>query len=211
MPEIAVVCIKQGDKYGLEYVNILASMVKRNLTIPHEFLCYTDQPAGIRPDISCLPMLCEYPGWWSKIGLYQEKLPGVVTDRMLYLDLDVVITGSLDDIVQYSGDFIAARDWPEGSLNDKGGMNSSVMLLKVGSRAEVWNRFDLEIARRDYYGDQEYVNALGVNFVLFPDAWVKSYKLHQLQDGFPEGTGIVFFHGQPKPPDCGGWVKDYWH
>ena len=211
MPEITIICIKHGNKYGPEYVNILASMVNRNISVPYEFLCYTEQPSGIRPDIRCLPMLCKYPGWWSKIGLYQERLPGVVTDRVLFLDLDVVITGSLNEIAWYPGEFITARDWPEGSPNDKGEFNSSVILLKVGSRSEIWDQFDPETIKKKYHhGDQEYVNTLGIDYALFPDKWVKSYKLHKLQDSFPEDTRIVFFHGLPKPPDCDGWVRDFW-
>ena len=39
---------------------------------------------------------------------------------------------------------------------------------------------------------------------------VKSYKQDKCEDAFSDGTKIVVFHGYPKPPDCGGWVTDYW-
>ena len=37
-----VVCLKWGNKYSAEYVNKLYSMVKRNLTIDYEFVCFTE-------------------------------------------------------------------------------------------------------------------------------------------------------------------------
>ena len=42
-----VVCLKWGDKYGPEYVNKLYRMVQRNLTIDHEFVCFTENPANL--------------------------------------------------------------------------------------------------------------------------------------------------------------------
>ena len=33
-----IICMKWGTKYGPEYVNRLASMVKRNITIPYRFV-----------------------------------------------------------------------------------------------------------------------------------------------------------------------------
>ena len=43
-----VVCLKYGDKYSADYVNKLYNGVKRNLTVPFEFVCYTEDPKGIR-------------------------------------------------------------------------------------------------------------------------------------------------------------------
>lgn len=41
-----VICIKWGDKFGSEYVNSLYKMVEKKLTIPHRFVCFTDNPEG---------------------------------------------------------------------------------------------------------------------------------------------------------------------
>ena len=43
-----IICMKWGTKYGPEYVNRLASMVRRNTTIPCRFVCMTDDPAAER-------------------------------------------------------------------------------------------------------------------------------------------------------------------
>jgi hypothetical protein len=39
---INVCCVYYGDKYKPEYVQKLYNMVKRHLTIPFEFYCFTD-------------------------------------------------------------------------------------------------------------------------------------------------------------------------
>ncbi len=36
---VNIICMKWGDKYGAEYVNKLYAMVKRNITIPFQFVC----------------------------------------------------------------------------------------------------------------------------------------------------------------------------
>ena len=37
-----VVCIKWGEKYSAEYVNRLYGMVQRQLSLPHRFVCLTE-------------------------------------------------------------------------------------------------------------------------------------------------------------------------
>ena len=39
---INFVCIYYGNKYTFPYVKNLHNMVERNLTIPHRFICFTD-------------------------------------------------------------------------------------------------------------------------------------------------------------------------
>ena len=39
-----VVCLKHGKKYGPEYVNTLAKMVKRNCTLDYEFVATQKTP-----------------------------------------------------------------------------------------------------------------------------------------------------------------------
>ena len=48
------VCVVQTGNYqgrGAEYVHKLRRQIKRNLTLPHKFYVFTDEPASF------------YPGW----------------------------------------------------------------------------------------------------------------------------------------------------
>ena len=42
-----VICIKWGTKFGADYVNRLYKMVEKNLSIPHRFVCFTDNAEGL--------------------------------------------------------------------------------------------------------------------------------------------------------------------
>jgi hypothetical protein len=75
-------------------------------------------------------------GWWNKLYLFKDGL-FPEGDRILYLDLDTVITGSLDDIIQYKGTFAILRDFyrPEG-------LQSSVMAWEAGRLTELWSEYE---------------------------------------------------------------------
>ena len=51
IPQNNVICMKWGDKYSADYVNILFNMVSRNLSIPFRFACFTDDPKGINEQV----------------------------------------------------------------------------------------------------------------------------------------------------------------
>ena len=46
-------CVFYGTKYKFEYVQNLYNMVQRNLTIPHNFVCFTDDISGINDNVVC--------------------------------------------------------------------------------------------------------------------------------------------------------------
>ena len=51
-----VICIKWGDKFGADYVNRLYKMVEKNLTLPHRFVCFTDNSDGILDGVEIRPL-----------------------------------------------------------------------------------------------------------------------------------------------------------
>lgn len=214
-PVITVACLKQGTKYPVAYVDTLAAMVRRHAAAPFDFVCFTDDPSGIDPSIRTAPLPFAAPGWWGKMGLFMERLPAVKTARLLYLDLDVVITGPLDGLFRHESDFAMARDWPAGTFpagdpRERDG-NSSVVLLKIGAAAGIWERYRRDGSPTGTSGsDQTWINDHFPGMAdLLPENLVQSYKLHRLADRLPE-CSVVMFHGLPKPPDCGGWVKERW-
>ena len=58
LPRVNVLCLKWGTYYGPEYVNRLYAGVRRNLKRPFRFVCVTDNPAGLRPEVETVP----FPG-----------------------------------------------------------------------------------------------------------------------------------------------------
>jgi len=214
--DITVCCLKQGGKYGANYVNRLYRMVQKNVhLVGIDFLCFTDDPKGIDPCIKTTDLPYDAEGWWGKMGLYKEYVPGVHTNRIMFLDLDVVITGDLDEMLEMETDFALMRDYPSAMYKDntpRGQQgNSSVILLTLGTRTEIWDGYLEEESQDLGDGDQEFINEwFPGSFDIIPEEWVQSYKLHELEDDVPAGCMVVVFHGKPKPHECGGWVEKLW-
>jgi len=207
-----------GDKYDDYYVQRLQEAAADYITLksPHRFACITDRKIK---GVECIPPVVDWPGWWGKIQLFK---PGFADDYNLWLDLDVVITSNLDNmILQHCGSHLAcAANW---AASGHGGCQSSVMLWKggKGNQAEwIWRYFDP--SRMNWppisgpgilYGDQEWITELRDEGRLavthFDPALVQSYKYHcRGRDEPPEGCKIVVFHGDPKPAVCSDdWIK----
>jgi hypothetical protein len=215
MAPLTVACVKWGDKYGHEYVTKLRNACARNLLRP-EFVCFTDDPV---PGVDCRELPSDLPSWWSKIGLFK---PGTFAGNVLYLDLDVVITGRLDGLVslltQDRGRLWALDDFSYSLVTPKrtmaadtrrllggdGTINSSVMMWHGDACREVWDRFDPSVMDV-LHGDQNYITqCLWPRINLIPKTWASSYKYG--------GDGVIrVFHGEPKPPQVADeWVRLCW-
>jgi len=198
-----VVCVKQGDKYGPEYVNRLASMVRCNSSAPPRFVCFTENPAGLAADVEHQPLPAdELTGWWNKVALFKVGLPGV-SGRILYFDLDVVITGDLDPLLHHGGDFVIMdNDYVPG-------FNTSVFLLDTGTRSEIWENFTPEKGA-GMAGDQDWVALNAPDAELWPDGWCVPYRLRAAHE-LPDTVKVVVFSGRPNPEDYPSpWIKEYW-
>ena len=203
-----VICVKWGDKYGAEWVYNLRRMVRRN-TFNIDFVCMTDKPIDF---VDCIPCEDGLPGWWSKIGLFKPgKFPGL----NLYLDLDVVINGGLEDIVASAepgkvsarDDFSYSLKKPEflnpemeRFIGGKGTVNSSVMVWNDDDGRDVWDKFTPEVMD-EMHGDQNFISKVLFpdKLAFLPDDLIHSYKYHVLRG---EGNGVItVFHGHPKVTD----------
>ncbi len=87
--------------------------------------CVTDNGEGLHPQIKIIKLEENWDKWWGKVTLFGLSLQG----RKLYIDLDMIIVGSLDKMFEYQGQFTTLRT---GDLacekNHKNGYNSSVMI-----------------------------------------------------------------------------------
>jgi len=217
---LTVVCVKVGNRYGPEYVEKLNNAAGQYLPLD-EFVCVADDPKA-DGDIIISP-ISGLPGWWQKMGLFQDPPWGEESlrgHRLLYLDLDVVITGSLDDLVNYPTEFAMHLDFQKPWK-----CASAVMVLDAGSRTWIWDHFNAHRAEimKQCHGDQDYLGLLQQTACIYrpqikpkphcdflPQRWVRSYKMHA-KEGPPEDCRVVAFHGKPDPADIQeGWVKERW-
>jgi len=198
---VIVACVKVGQQYGPEYVNRLAAMVARYTDWPHYFVCLTDDPTGL----SCpsWPIGTTLQGWWAKTVLFK---PGMFEERAVYLDLDTVIVGNVDFLFEYAGPFCILRDFyrPQG-------YGSAVMSIAPGFGKHIWERFTPDVMAR-LHGDQNWIEEQ----VAGADRWqdvapgrIGSFKADGLQES-SKGFAVCCFHGEPKPHEVDGWVREAW-
>ena len=90
---LTVWTMSTGGKYDDYYPQRLQREVGKHLDHEHRFICIADHPID---GVMTVPPPADYPGWWGKVGLFK---PGFTYGLNLWLDLDVVITGSLDELV----------------------------------------------------------------------------------------------------------------
>lgn len=216
---VNVVCVNVGPRYPMTYVEVLLDMVLRNASVTeHEvaFWCLTDRPDELPEGVRAIPADPSIPpSYWAKLQLFSADMPWAEGERVVYFDLDVAITGRLEDLLERKG-IAPDYGWPT--------YNSSVMVWDHGEHREAWERFTPEIMNRSpgplvaadllptgtpNAGDQEWLTELG-GWDVLPTGWCVSYKW-QAKAWPPNEAKVVIFHGEPKCADVrDGWVPNVW-
>lgn len=217
-----IVCMKWGTKFGPEYVNRLSAMVRKNMHRPYQLTCFTENPAGIEDSVVIRPLPelnldAKLPErGWRKLTMFQETLADL-EGNALFLDLDIIIMGALDDFFDVPGDFRIIKDW---NLKSYVG-NSSVFRFQIGKHPDIlkyWLEHGEEI-RMVHRNEQAYLSCCmkkkGI-LQYWEPAWCKSFKRNCLRP-FPFGyfqeprhpgpdTRVLVFHGRPNPDEIvNGW------
>ena len=235
-----ILCMKWGTKYGPEYVNRLYAMVRRHLRGDFDFVCLTDDGAGVRAEVRCLPIpdLALPAGiperGWKKLTTFEADLHGL-RGTALFLDLDVVIVDDITPFFELPGEFLIIHDWKR-PWRVTG--NSSVYRFELGAHADVLAQFRArpDEARASFRNEQAFLsdvlNKQG-KLAYWPAAWCASWKYHCIprfpgnywrDPAIPAGARILIFHGVMNPPDAlagkrngnwrharpAGWIASHW-
>ena len=133
------VCVKYGTKYGADYVNKLFRGVNRFCDLPHTFTCFTEDSAGLDANIKIRPLLHKWQSWWSKVHIFNPESYEEDT-RVFYIDLDMIITGSLNDLALLPIQRLATLSTDEIFCeNVQGGYNSSIMIFNSNSMGALYD------------------------------------------------------------------------
>jgi hypothetical protein len=219
-----IICINWGTKYGPPYINRLYAMVARNITPPFTFTCFTDSSEGVRPEVRCeplppldAPLPAKSPGIWNKARLWSAELADL-TGPVLFLDLDLLVTGSLDGFFEHGeeDDVILAVN-PVRPLERLG--QTSIYRFPVGKLLPLKQAFEADpegIAGRFRY-EQRFVTRTAPGGIKFwPRRWVLLFR-HDLIPVFPinffrpprlpKDARVVLFAGHLNPPEAieGRW------
>ena len=228
---IDVVCVLWGKKFSDEYAYNLKSMVERNTTLPHRFICFSDREFN---GIETRKLKPGHDGWWNKIQIFNTDFS--LNKRVVFFDLDTLIVNNIDWLLEYRGNFMGIEDvgarrkdgsiWRQ-KLVDR--MQSAVMAFDRDNCSYIWNDFSKDprnLARR-WRGDGNYINHVVKSRDMIQKKYpgkLWSYKYHVYPNRPDSQTSIVCFHGKPsivestqktikatgvrvEPRD---WVNDYW-
>lgn len=200
--KLSVVCLNAGNYLGrgLNYVVSLQQMVARHLNLPHDFVVFTDDEADYPSPIVKRPL--PHPGltgWYNKIALFK---PGIFAEgeRVLYLDLDTLICGPIDDIAAYDGMHARLAPFFHGLKPEFAGPQSGIMAWQGGFGAHIWKAYEATGFPQNLKGgDQYFLNKIHPQ----PDLWQEMFpgKIGSFkgEGGIiqPERS-ILCFHGLPR-------------
>jgi hypothetical protein len=245
-PTRQILCMKWGSLYGPEYVNRLYAMVVANLDGPVRFVCLTDDMTGIRPEVECQPCpTIDLPAphclrGWRKLTTFagSDALYGL-DGVWLFLDLDVVVTGHLEDFFTFraDADFVVMQNWTQPG---EGIGNTSVYRFRVG--ALDWLLSKLIGQQREilncFNNSQTFISRTLGDLAFWPDDWCVLFKTHCVppwpqrfwrEPILPQGARVVAFPGVPNPHEAAEgrwpaqgykrlykvirptrWIKDTW-
>ena len=222
-------CVYYGDKYTFPYVKNLHNMIERNLTVPHRFICFTDNTViHRRKEFKSTNIEFrkfkrhDFQGWFNKLQLFSpdSQLEG----DTLYMDLEVELMKNIDCFatIGESKNFVGMNDFNPTS----GLFNSSIMRFNNNYHSKlIWDEY---IKRRSecskYHGDQEIISLLikkHEDTISFPDEWTQSYKwlnregkryhIENMTYEQDPNAKVCVFHGNPNPAESTQkWVQDLW-
>lgn len=252
LTHINVVCIKWGSKYPNHYVNRLYQGVRTNLNRPFSFHCFTDNSLGLDSRISLHPLPVEAfedqlvaamnrngrRGAWRKISLFKPGLANL-TGPMLYLDLDVLITGDLGIFVDLAGDKVSMRrEWRYERIGREGG-HGSVEVFNTEYHSFLYSEFasdpigsvERHRGSEQYYTSMTALRHQQLNY--FPGDLIRSFKRDSMRF-FPslkrvtpeprKNCRVICFHGDPNMDvavngyrssllrftEPAPWIEKYW-
>jgi hypothetical protein len=220
-------------RYAADHVRKLFRGVSRHLKTPHETVLITDNPQAIDA-MHCaadrvIPLwqdFRKYGGCYTRLKAFAPSMRELIGPRFVWLDLDAVITGSLDELFNRPEPFIAWRD-----VHPPTPYCGSMMMMNAGARAKVWERAQREIPGRvkqpgqwccrPYIGtDQAFIgHVLGPREATWTAAdgvynW-HAEILPKHRGALPDNARIVFFTG-PRDPSMASvqrispWVREHW-
>ncbi len=205
---------KWGQKYPVHYVERLKSAVARNLKQEHRFAVFS-------PEVED-EYLTKIPGCFARLRYFskdwQEKQGIKPGDRIVCVDLDVVVTGPLDPLFDRDEDFVifqganAANPCP---------YNGSLQMLKAGKHSDVWRDFSLKNAslapKHEFPDDQGWIwykipDAAG--WKVGPSSGVYGFQKVGWPKGeaLPKDARLVAFFGWRDPSKFQNidWVRTHW-
>jgi len=191
---IKIICVLKTSKiYNAEYVDILHASIKRNTTVPFEFICMSNYMWSA--EYKVIPLINDWPNWWPKVEMF--KYDG----KILTMDLDTLIVDNIDDLLDLPNHCGKNEIFMMKAANPKRTFTTSIMAWN-GSLSHVYDNFSYGRDKK-YDWDQYYIlkalenEGTKIHSIQEKIPGIYSYKRQWRQDK-PKDTRIIWFHGKPR-------------
>lgn len=212
---VAVACcyVSGGDydAHYREYIGRLAQGIADNTTEPTDFFCVTNMDIEGIPGVQrILPKDEGWKGWHIKAELFREDL-WQDYDRVLYVDLDTVITGNIDDILADGSPLVMLRDFYQPQQWETG-----MIYFDPRAMHGLYGEFVAAKPKPHVTKDATLISNFAKRRQMLPkffqDSYaVGSYKVSVCRDMVDwRSLQVVCFHGKPRPHEV-GWNLDTKH
>jgi alpha-N-acetylglucosamine transferase len=201
-------------RYTAKYVHRLREMVARHTDRPFRTVCLTDQPDEMPEGVEAvvIPNPAPARGWWAKLHLFHPAMP--FDDRVLYLDLDVLVLGDLEPILDFPADFaICADSAPD--FRGKNGQkaikryNSSCMVWDHKAREQFFRRFDKRWMD-ELWSDQDALALMSPEEKTFPAEWFTRVGPDSHPFAPQVKLGLCIKYKNHKAMKLFPWFREYW-
>lgn len=135
-------------EFKADYVNALYRGIAENYHDVFRFVCITDMPDGLLPQIEVLPLPEMddipsphgdlYPSCYRRLWLFSQEAAEVLPGRVVCIDVDAVICGDITEFFDRHEDCVMWHDTNHKRLKYSGGL----WMIRTGTRTHVWDNFD---------------------------------------------------------------------
>jgi hypothetical protein len=219
------------SSFSSEQVNISRRMVQRHYPRPLRFICVTDDPRGLDPEIEAVPLWTEHaelknitwrdgPSCYRRLKVFSRDFARIAGARFVCIDLDMVIVGDLRPLWDRPEPFVI---WNPHNRRVK--YCASMFLMDAGAHAKIWESFDprrsLDLARAAGCrgSDQAVINYhVRRSPCWSPDDGVYSYRDQVMiprRGSLPPDARVVIFCGKPDPWEAiaherSPWIREHY-
>lgn len=183
----------EGRRYSPAWVTRLRDLVAVWLPEPHRFVCLSNVPVA---GVETIPLTTGWPGWWAKVELFNQA--NALGERVLYLDLDVFVTGDLTPIAHFPAPFalmppshvfggLRPRDLP-GVVRQ---YQASCIVFNPPDGRELFDECTADVRAR-FRADQDWIGFRRPDLETMPPAWFAKAK--QCRAGVPPEVRLVLAH-----------------
>lgn len=186
---IKIYCLYFEGKYSTDYIGKLYRGLKRNCTVPFEFICYSDSAVDA-DQVILLPKESPIQQHWHKLSFFDYNFTG--DGDIIVMDIDQVVVNDITPMIEYpidDGELVSYNKW--WTKQPKLPLNGGWYKFKGGSLQFVWDKYisDPEkwqmhyynegIVDLKYFGEQNFVYDTCVEnkakVSLMPGEWVAKY------------------------------------